>query len=117
MCGCSVDHTLMRRRIMFVEQVMTRGVRCVQPTDSIAVAGEAMRDLNVGALPVCGDGDRLVGMITDRDITIRATASFCDPRETTVSEVMTPEVVWCFEDQDITEAARLMSERQVRRLV
>lgn len=102
---------------MLVEQVMTRGVKCIHPTENIAAAGELMRDLDMGALPVCGEGDRLVGMITDRDITIRATASFCDPRETTVSDVMTPDIVWCFEDQDVAEAARLMRDHQLRRLV
>jgi len=101
---------------MQVNQMMTRNVRCVKPSDSIAAAGEAMRNLDVGALPVCGEEDRLVGMITDRDITIRATAAFCDPRNTQVHDVMTPDVVWCFDDQDITEAAQLMRDHQIRRL-
>ena len=71
----------------------------------------------MGPLPVCGDNDRLVGMITDRDITVRAVAEACDPRTTTVQDVMTPDVVYCFDDQDVQEAARLMKEHQVRRLV
>jgi predicted transcriptional regulator len=58
-----------------------------------------------------------VGMITDRDITMRAVADACNPRTTTVKEVMTPDVVYCFEDQDVQEAARLMQDYQVRRLI
>jgi CBS domain-containing protein len=95
---------------------MTPGVECARPTDSVAHAAERMRQLNVGSLPVC-DNDRLVGMITDRDITVRATASCCAPEATCVRDVMTPEVIYCFDDQDVSEAARLMEERQVRRIV
>src|SRR5207253_1057267 len=58
--------------IMRVSEVMTRGVECVRPTDDIAAAAARMRDLDIGPLPVCGDADRLVGMLTDRDITVRA---------------------------------------------
>lgn len=102
---------------MQVNEVMSRGVECIRPSDSIARAAERMRELNVGALPVCGDNDRLVGMITDRDITVRATASCCEAGNTCVRDVMTPDVVYCFEDQDVSEAARLMEEHQIRRLV
>jgi len=76
-----------------------------------------MRELDVGVLPVCGDHDRLVGMITDRDITIRATAGCCDPGGTCVRDIMTPNLIYVFEDQDVTEAAQLMKENQIRRLV
>ena len=102
---------------MQVNEVMTRGVECIRPNDSIAAAAQKMKDLDVGALPVCGEGDRLKGMITDRDITVRATAGCCDPGGTRVSDAMTPNVIYVFEDQDVTEAARLMKENQVRRLV
>src|SRR5438876_11040170 len=102
---------------MQVKDVMTEGVECIRPTESIAKAAERMRDLNVGALPVCGANDRLVGIITDRDITIRGTADGSQPEATTVDEVMTPHIVYCFEDQAIGEAARLMKEKQIRRLV
>ena len=71
---------------MRVKDVMTQGVECARPSDSIARAAERMRDLNVGALPVCGDHDKLVGMITDRDITVRATAGCCTPDDTTVRD-------------------------------
>ena len=75
-----------------------------------------MKDLNAGPLPVC-ESDRLVGILTDRDITVRATAEGLDPWTAKVSDVLTPGVVYCFEDEDVEEAARLMQEHQVRRLV
>ena len=102
---------------MQVNEVMTRGVACVRPNDTIAAAAQKMKDLDVGVLPVCGDHDRLVGMITDRDITTRATAGCCDPGGTCVRDAMTPHIVYVFEDQDVKEAARLMEENQIRRLV
>jgi CBS domain-containing protein len=102
---------------MQVKEVMTQGVECAGPSDTIASAAERMRDLDVGSLPVCGDNDRLVGMITDRDITIRGTAGCCQPEATAVRELMTPNIVYCFEDQDINEAAELMKEKQIRRVV
>jgi CBS domain-containing protein len=63
---------------MQVSEVMTRGVECVRPDDNIATAALRMKNLDVGALPVCGTDDRLQGMVTDRDITVRATAGCCD---------------------------------------
>ena len=102
---------------MRIADVMTHGAECARPADSIAHAAERMRELDVGALPVCGDNDKLVGIVTDRDITIRATAECCDPDGTQVSDVMTQGIVFCFEDQDISEAAKLMEEKQVRRLI
>jgi CBS domain-containing protein len=74
-----------------------------------------MRTIDAGSLPVC-DGRRLVGMITDRDITLRATAEARDPRTTLVRDCMSPEVIYCFEDQSETDAERVMSEKQIRRL-
>jgi CBS domain-containing protein len=82
----------------------------------VEAAAAKMRALDVGPLPVC-DGDRLQGMVTDRDITVRATAAGKDPATTPVAEVMTPQVVSVFEDQDVAEAARLMEQYQIRRLV
>ncbi len=101
---------------MQVKDVMTQGVECVLPDQSIAEAAQRMRRLNVGALPVCGNNDRLVGMITDRDITVRATAECCEPEETFVSDVMTEGIEFCFDDQDVAEAADLMEQKQIRRL-
>jgi len=102
---------------MKVSEVMTRRVECVRPTDTLQQAARKMRDLDVGPLPVCGDNDRLAGMITDRDITVRAVAEGWDPASRRVSDAMTEEVIYCFDDQDVEEASRLMKERQVRRLV
>jgi CBS domain-containing protein len=101
---------------MRVKDVMTKGVECARPDDSLAQTASRMRDLNIGALPVCGNEDKLVGMITDRDITVRATAESCPPGETKVEHCMTERIIYCFEDQDISEAANLMEERQVRRV-
>jgi CBS domain-containing protein len=102
---------------MMVRDIMTKGVECTQPTATLREAARMMKELNVGPLPVCGDNDRLVGMITDRDIAIRAVAEGDDPDATPVSAVMTPKIISCYEDQDVSEAARLMEKNQVRRLV
>lgn len=102
---------------MKVKDVMTRTVACVRPKDSIAMAAEMMRDLDIGVLPVWGDNDCLLGIVTDRDITVRATAASGDPVVTWVRDIMTPCIVHCSVDQDVTEAARLMQEHQVRRLI
>jgi CBS domain-containing protein len=101
---------------MLIKNAMTRGVECVHPSDTLTHAARRMAELNVGSLPVCGDNDKLVGIITDRDITIRATAASRDPEATRVDDIMTPEIFCCFEDQDIAEAVQRMEDRQVRRL-
>jgi CBS domain-containing protein len=74
-----------------------------------------MKELNVGSLPVC-DGERLLGMITDRDITVRATAEGKNPTEIPVSDMMSSGITYCFEDQPVSEAAQIMEEKQIRRL-
>jgi len=101
---------------MQVKDVMTQGVQCVSPGASIAQAAEKMKQLNVGSLPICGDDDRLAGMITDRDITVRATAEGFQPNVTCVRDVMTPGIIYCYEDQEVAEAAHLMEDHQIRRL-
>ena len=102
---------------MQVSKVMTRDAECVRPDNTLQEAARKMRDLDVGPMPVCGDNDRLVGMLTDRDIAVRAVADGQDTRTTHVRDVMTPDIIYCYEDQDVGEAARLMKENQVRRLV
>jgi len=102
---------------MTLRDIMTRDVECVRPDDTLEKAAKKMRDLDVGPLPVCGENDRLAGMVTDRDIAIRAVAEGKDPGTTRVREVMTEDIVFGFEDQDIEEAARTMREHQIRRLV
>lgn len=101
---------------MQLRDVMTRRVEVVRPDATLQEAAQKMKELDVGPIPVC-DGDRLQGMLTDRDITIRAIADGKDPTRTRVSEVMTPDVVYCFEDQEVAEASRLMQEHQIRRLI
>ena len=101
---------------MKVSEVMTRGAECTRPDASLREAAGRMKALDVGSLPVCGDSDRLVGMLTDRDITVRAVADGQDPKTARVQDVMTPDIIYCFEDQDVREAARLMEQQQVRRL-
>jgi CBS domain-containing protein len=101
---------------MHLKDVMTRDVEVVRPDATLQEAAGRMKALDIGVIPVC-DGEHLMGMLTDRDITVRATAAGRDPRTTHVRDVMTPDVVYCFEDQDVTEAQRLMQERQIRRLL
>ena len=101
---------------MQLRNVMTRDVEVVRPDASVQEAAAKMKQLDVGPLPVC-DGKRVLGMVTDRDITIRAVAEGRDPTSTKVQEVMTDEVIYCYEDQDAEDAARLMAEKQVRRLL
>src|SRR5918996_2240072 len=98
-------------------EVMTKGAECTRPDATLQEAAGRMKSLNVGVLPVCGDNDRLVGMLTDRDVTVRSTAAGADPEAARVRDVMTPDVIYCFDDQDVAEAARLMKESQIRRLV
>ena len=98
-----------------VRDVMTRGVETIAPDATIAEAARRMRDLDVGSLPVC-DGSRLLGIVTDRDLSVRATAAAKDPNSTRVREVMSPELAWVFEDEPADAAARVMRERQIRRL-
>ena len=100
---------------MQLKEIMTTDVEIVRPESSVTEAAKKMRSLDVGALPVC-DGRRLLGMVTDRDITIRSTAEARDPEKTLVRDCMSPEVIFCFEDQSPQEAERLMEDKQIRRL-
>ena len=98
-----------------VSEVMTRNVEVIAPEETLQRAAQLMDELNVGALPVC-DGEELVGMITDRDITVRATAAGMEPSQHRVSEVMTAQTRWCTEDQSTDEVMRQMGDVQIRRL-
>lgn len=100
---------------MRLKEVMTPGVEVIAPEATLQQAAAKMRRLNIGPLPVC-DGDQLVGMLTDRDITVRAVAEGCDPTSTTVREAMTPDIAYCFDDQAIEDAVRTMERYQIRRL-
>lgn len=99
---------------MKVSESMTRDVRLADPQQSIREAAQVMAEIDAGALPV-GENDKLVGVITDRDIAVRAVALGKSP-DTKIREVMSKEVLYCFEDQELEEVARNMSDVQVRRL-
>ena len=101
---------------MLVKDAMTAHAETVSPDNTLQEAALKMRTLNVGALPVM-EGTLLLGMITDRDIAVRAVASGMHPLTTHVRDAMTPQSVWCFEDQDTLEAARVMEAMAIRRLM
>lgn len=94
---------------------MTPHAQCISPDACLADAAQRMRELDVGALPIC-DNDRLAGIVTDRDLAIRGVAEGRDPRSTPVRAVMSPHLAYIFDDQEIEEAARLMEVKQIRRL-
>lgn len=100
---------------MQIRDVMSREVSVASPSDSIQHAAARMAELDVGALPV-GEKDKLVGMITDRDIAVRGVARACDPKSTKVSEVMSKEVKYCFDDETVEHIATNMADQQIRRL-
>jgi CBS domain-containing protein len=100
---------------MKLKDIMSTNVEIVQTDVSIQEAAEKMRSLDVGALPVC-DGRRLRGMITDRDITIRAVAAGRDPKTTLVRDCLSSEPVYGLEDQELDDAQALMEQKQIRRL-
>jgi CBS domain-containing protein len=99
---------------MRVAEAMTRDVRLIEPNQTIRNAALLMAEMDAGIMPV-REGDRLVGMITDRDIAVRAVAQGRGP-DTPVREIMTDEVKYCFEDDDTSAVERNMAEIQVRRL-
>jgi CBS domain-containing protein len=100
---------------MEIREIMTRHVDVIPPDASVRDAASKMKELDVGAIPVC-DGQKLSGLVTDRDITVRAVAEGRDPSEVRVSEVMSSEIAYCFEDETIEQAAKLMESKQIRRL-
>jgi CBS domain-containing protein len=101
---------------MKIRDVMTPNVECVWPDDTLQEAALAMKEHDVGLLPVCRR-DRIAGMLTDRDIAVRAVALGRDPTATRVGEIMTNDVICCYEDDDTEKAAQLMRQRQVRRIL
>lgn len=98
-----------------ISDIMTRDVRTIRPETRLLEAAQMMRDLDVGALPVC-DGRRLMGMVTDRDIAVRAVARGVAPADCTVAEVMSKDVSWCFADQSVGEVLQQMGDQQLRRI-
>jgi len=101
---------------MLVKDIMSREIQVIQAHSTLQAAAELMKALDVGPLPVC-DGDRLVGIVTDRDITVRGVAEGQDCWEGRVRDVMSTDLAYCFEDDDVAIAARTMKEKQLRRLL
>ncbi len=100
---------------MPLRDIMTEAVELIGPDDTLQAAARRMRDIDTGFLPVA-DGERLVGALTDRDITIRAVAEGRDPASTLVREAMSDAPLYVYEDQEPDDAAALMAEMQIRRL-
>ena len=100
---------------MQLREIMTRDVEVVSLEARVQEAAKKMKELDVGVIPVC-DGRRLRGLVTDRDIAVRLAAEGRNPTETLVSEIMSKEIFYCFEDQEIEEAASVMEAGQIRRL-
>lgn len=100
---------------MKVKDAMHKNVQWREPGTTLAELAQIMKSDDIGSVPV-GENDRLVGMVTDRDIAIRAVAEGKDPRNTTAREVMSAQVIYCTEDEDVEDAIHLMEEKKVRRL-
>jgi len=98
-----------------VSDIMTRGVRTMAPTDTVVLAAQAMNELNVGVIPVC-EGDKLVGMVTDRDIVVRAVAQECDNKSTRLADVMSRNVRCAGVDEDVELVLDEMAKAQIRRM-
>ena len=101
---------------MKVREIMTGSVECIPPDTTISKAAEKMRDMDIGFLPIC-ENDRLVGAVTDRDITIRSVAQGRDPRLAPVKDIMSLQAVYCYEDDEVQNVARKMQDREVRRML
>lgn len=98
-----------------IKEVMTRTVQCVPPTTGLREVAKKMQELDVGSIPIC-ENDRLVGMVTDRDIVLKTLGGSLDPKTARAKDVMTSPIVFCYEDQDVNEASRLMEVKRIRRL-
>jgi CBS domain-containing protein len=100
---------------MQLKEIMTKEVELLDSEATVKEAAQAMKRRNIGALPLRKD-DRLVGMLTDRDIVVRALADGLDISKVKVSQIMTSPIAYCFEDQSIEDAGKIMEEKQIRRL-
>lgn len=98
-----------------IRDIMTPNPRTVQPSDTLQAAAQAMDELNVGVLPVC-EGERLVGLVTDRDIVIRSVSAGQNPRTATVADAMTTDPRTMNIDNSVMDALRMMEEQQLRRV-
>jgi CBS domain-containing protein len=105
----------MEDKAMKVRDAMHRGVQWVQPGTRVMEIARLMREHDIGCVPV-GENDRLVGMVTDRDIVCRSLAAGRDPSSTTARDVMTKGIIYCRAEEDLDDAVRLMESREIRRL-
>jgi len=101
---------------MKLREIMTSNVEVIHPDDTLQTAAEKMRDRDIGFLPVC-DGDRLIGVLTDRDLITRAFAEGMESKAMLGRDLVTSPAIYCFDDHSIDEAAKLMHDNQIRRLV
>lgn len=101
---------------MKLSDVMIRDVEIIQPDDSLQLAAKKMKDRNIDFLPVC-DGSELLGVLSDRDLTIRALAEGIDVNVMLSRDLMTTPAIFCFEDQDVSEAEKVMHANEVNQLV
>lgn len=95
---------------------MTTGAQCIKEDQTLAEAAKMMRDLDVGSLPICGNDDKLHGMLTDRDIVVRCIAEGGDCTESRAAEFAQGSIHWVSADADIDDALAIMSEHQVKRI-
>lgn len=100
---------------MKVRDAMHGKVEWAQPTETVQSLAKRMRELDIGSIPI-GENDRLIGMVTDRDIALRAVADGRDPALLTAREVMSKGIVYCRDDEDLEDAVRIMEQKQIRRL-
>lgn len=101
---------------MKLREIMTSEVEVIHPNDTLQTAARKMHDRDIGFLPVC-DGDRLIGVLTDRDLIMRALAEGMESKSMLGRDLVTSPAIYCFDDQSVDEAAKIMHDNQIRRLV
>src|SRR5688500_13397044 len=101
---------------MLARDLMTKNVECLTPETAISLVARTMKSLDIGFVPIC-ENDRLIGTVTDRDIVLRGIADGKDMRNCTARDVMTSEVLWCYEDQTADEVAAFMADEEIRRVL
>jgi CBS domain-containing protein len=96
--------------------IMHMGAECIGENDTLAMAAQKMRDMNVGSMPICGDDQRLHGILTDRDIVVRCVAEGGDPNQVTAGDLAQGKPVWVDATADVNECLTLMERNQIKRL-
>ena len=96
--------------------IMTADATCIQEGDTLTLAAQKMRDLDIGSMPICGEDDQLLGVLTDRDIVVKVIAEGSDPSKTTAGDLAQGEAITIGADDDISEVLRTMAQHEVRRL-